>query len=81
MLSTKAIYWALKGARVASDCLLLILNYPAHILTIIAFPCNKLALLEIKSASRFSLICFLTIYYDSQVLHEFGEWSILVTSV
>ena len=69
MLLTKPIYWALEGASVASDCLLLIRNCPANILIIIAFPCNKLAFLEIKLESRFSLICFLNIYFDSQVLH------------
>ena len=76
MLLTKPIYWALEGARVASDRLLLILNCSARILKMIAFPCNELAFLEIKSESRFSLICFLNIYFDSQVLHVFGECSI-----
>ena len=52
MLLTKPIYWALKGAPVASYCLLLNLNCPAHILIIIAFPCNKFTFLEIKSESR-----------------------------
>ena len=78
MLLTKPIYWALEGARVASDCVLLVRNCPDNILKIIAFPCNKLAFLEIKLErfSRFSLICFLNIYFDSQVLHVFGECSI-----
>ena len=35
-----------------------------HVLIIIAFPCNKFAFLEIKLESRFSLICFLNIYFD-----------------
>ena len=52
MLLTKPIYWAFKGARVASYCLLLNLNCPAHILIIITFPCNKFAFLEIKSERR-----------------------------
>ena len=64
MLLAKPIYWALEGARVASDCLLLIRNCPANILIIIAFPCNKFAFLEIKLESRFSLICFPNIYFD-----------------
>ena len=50
-------------------------------LIVIAFPCNKLAFLEIKSENRFSLICFLNIHFDSEVLHVFGECSILATFV
>ena len=69
MLLAKPIYWAPEGARVASDCILLIRNCPANILIIIAFPCNKFAFLEIKLESRFSLICFPDIYFDSRVLH------------
>ena len=65
----KPIYRALEGARVASDCLLLIRNCPANILIIIAFPCNKFAFLEIKLESRFSLIWFLNIHFDPRVLH------------
>ena len=55
-------------------------NCLAHILIIIASPYNKFLFVEMKSDSRFPLICLLKVYYDSQVLHVLGECSILAIS-
>ena len=72
-----------QGATVVSYGLLPILNCPAHVLIIIAFPCNKFAFLEIKIRKQvsFDLLPKLKICYDSQALHVFGECSVLGTTV
>ena len=49
-------------------------------LIVIASPYNKFLFVEMKSDSRFPLICLLKVYYDSQVLHVLGECSILAIS-